>query len=106
MTITELLEKYERVYFSILPDDKPKFLQLLRTEGFTWLNGSEIKVTDECNGHMSVRRDKKIASVAWFVWFRRDDIPKLDFEEFLKGNIVKSEDKFVAAVIGQSDIIQ
>lgn len=97
MTIKELLTENECVYFSILPDDKDKFLKQVKTEGFLWLNGEEIKETDCCNGHMAVHSDMRIASVPWFAWFHQDTahIKKLDFAAFLSGRITESKDELI-----------
>lgn len=98
MTIKELLEENESVWFSIKPEDKEKFLKQVKKEGFTWLNSDEIEETDCCNGHMAVHRDLRIASVPWFAWFHPDakHIKKLDFSEFLKGNFAESKDELIA----------
>ena len=98
MTIKELLRDDESVYFSILPDDKDKFLKSVKEEGFIWLNGNEIKETDYCNGHMAVHRDMHIASVPWFAWFHpsTEHIKKLDFSEFLKGYVSEPKDRLVS----------
>ena len=98
MTIKELLTKNECVYFSILLDDKDIFLKQVKTEGFRWLNGEEIKETDCCNGHMAVHSDMRIASVPWFAWFHpdRSSVPKYSFSEFTKGILVTAKDVFVS----------
>lgn len=99
MTIKELLKANEQIYFSILPNEKDKFLKQVKEEGFVWLNGNEINETDVCNGHMAVHRDMRIASVPWFAWFHPDtaQIQKLCFSEFLKGKIVESDDKLISS---------
>lgn len=97
MTIKKLLKDNESVWFSILPEDKEKFLRLAKDEGFIWLNGNEIQPSDGCNGHMSVHNDMHIASVPWFAWFHpsTDNIIKIDFAEFIKGNIADSNDVLI-----------
>ena len=101
MTIKELLKDNERVWFSILPEDKEKFLKLAKEEGFIWLNDNEIQPSDGCNGHMSVRNDMRIASVPWFAWFHpsTESIPKYSFEEFLKGKLVEAKDEFIGFAV-------
>ena len=98
MTIKELLKDDETVYFSVLPDEKTAFLKMVKEEGFVWLNNTEINESEGCNGHMAVHRDMHIASVPWFAWFHSSTecIKKLDFTEFLKGNLVESKDELIA----------
>ena len=108
MKITDLLKDNEKVYFSILQEDKETFLELAKDEGFKWISGDEIKPGDGCNGHMAVHRDMKMANVAWFCWFHpaAADIPKYDFAEFLKGNLVISGDKLVSYTLnGKTTVI-
>ena len=97
MTIKELLTDNESVWFSIMPDDKERFLQLAKEEGFIWLNGNTIQPSDGCNGHMSVHSDMRIASVPWFAWFHpsTESIPKYSFGEFLNGKLVEAKDEYV-----------
>ncbi len=98
MTIKELLKDNERVWLSIMPEDKEKFLRLAKDEGFIWLNGNAIQPFDGCNGHMSVHNDMRIASVPWFAWFHpsTESIPKYSFSEFLNGNLVKAKDELIS----------
>ena len=97
MTIKELLKDNETVWFSIMPEDKEKFLRFAKEEGFIWLNGNGIQPSDCCNGHMSVHRDMHIANVPWFAWFHQDTahIKKLDFAAFLSGRITESKDELI-----------
>lgn len=101
MQFAELFENCEKVYFSIMTDDKDKFISMLEDESFHWLDGSPVKKGDGCNGHMAVHSDKHIANVAWFCWFHPQaaDIPKYDFAEFLKGNLVTSGDRLVSYTV-------
>ena len=73
------------------------FLRLVKEEGFIWLNGNAIQLSDGCNGHMSVHNDMRIAGVPWFAWFHpsTEKIPKYSFAEFLKGKLVEAKDKLV-----------
>lgn len=97
MTIKELLKDNERVWLSILPEDKEKFLRLVKEEGFIWLNGNEIQPSDGCNGHMSAHSDMRIASVPWFAWFHQstENIPRYSFAELLNGKLVEAKDKLI-----------
>ena len=98
MTIKELLADNESVWFSIMSEDKEKFLRLAKEDGFIWLNGNEIQPSDGCNGHMSAHSDMRIASVPWFAWFHPStvDIPRYNFSEFLNGKLVEAKDEFVS----------
>lgn len=98
MTLKELLKDNERVWLSIMPDDKERFLQLAKEEGFIWLNGNKIQPSDGCNGHMSVHSDMRIASVPWFAWFHpsTETIPKYCFAEYLNGKLVEAKDEFIS----------
>ncbi len=98
MRIKEVLKENERVYFSILPDDKDRFLKQAKEEGFVWLNGNEINESDCCNGHMAVHKDMRIAIVPWFAWFHPDtaSIPKIDYSSFLNGEYTESKDELIA----------
>lgn len=105
MTIKELLKDNERVWLSILPEDKEKFLRLVKEEGFIWLNGNEIQSSDGCNGHMSVRNDMRIASVPWFAWFHPsiEVVPRYSFAEFLNGKLVEAKDEFVGFTVENAE---
>ena len=101
MTIKKLLKDNESVWFSILPEDKEKFLRLAKYEGFIWLNGNEIEPSDGCNGHMSVHDDMRIASVPWFAWFHpsTESIPKYSFAEFLNGKLFEAKDELMSVEV-------
>ena len=99
MELLELLKTNERIFFSVLPKDKTEFLSFVKSQGCTWLNGSEIKETDSLNGHISIHKDLRIGNVPYFAWFhpQNENVLKLDFAEYKNGIIKESKDELISS---------
>ena len=86
--LEELLEKEGKIGFTLERNECKKFLKWAKANGFKWMNGEEIKETDDCFLHMVVNRNKTIANISGLCWSINKGHPacRLNFKDFLKEN--------------------
>ncbi len=100
MNLKNLLKENNAVWFEIEPTEKQKFLEFAKENGCVWLNGKEIEPSsDDCMCHMSMHNDYKIAKVAHFIWYRKPEVKKFLFSEFVNGVEKTPNSKIISSVI-------
>ncbi|MBR0189224.1 MAG: hypothetical protein IJQ23_02415 [Clostridia bacterium] len=84
--LEEMLKKEGEIGFILGQNERRKFLRWAKSNGFKWMNGQEIKETDDCFFHMVVEKDKTIANISAGCWIKDKEHPscRLTFKDFLK----------------------
>lgn len=86
--LEEMLEETGEVWFELGGGkyDRRKFLCWAKANGLKWMNGEEIKETDDCFFHMIVSKYRTIANISTMCFIHFKNKPKyiLDFKDFLK----------------------
>ena len=86
--LEEMLKKEGKIGFILERDECKKFLQWAKANGLKWMNGEEIKETDDCFFHMVVSKDKTIANISSICWSMDKKHPacRVAFKDFLKNS--------------------
>ena len=86
--LEEMLEKEGEIGFVLGQDECKKFLLWAKANGLKWMNGEEIKETDDCFFHMVVSKDKTIANISGLCWVKDKKHPacRMTFKDFLKNS--------------------
>ncbi len=84
--LEELLEKEGEIGFVLGQNERRKFLRWAKSNGLKWMNGEEIKETDDCFFHMVVSKDKTIANISTLCWIKDKGYPsrRVIFKDFPK----------------------
>ena len=86
--LEEMLKKEGKIGFTLERDECKKFLQWAKANDFKWMNGEEIKTTDDCFFHMVISKNKTIANISGLCWVKDKKHPacRMTFKNFLKDN--------------------
>ena len=82
------MKKEDAIGFILEKDEREKFLRWAKANDLKWMNGEELKETDDCFFHMAVNADKTIANIAALCWVKDKKRParRMVFKDFLKNN--------------------
>ena len=88
LKLGEILKKESEIGFELEPNERKKFLRFARANALKWMNGEEIKETDDCFFHMVVSKDMTIGKISTLCWIKDKRYPtcRIKFSEFLKEN--------------------
>ena len=84
--LEELLEKENKIGLMLAQNERKKFLRWAKANGLKWMNGGEIKETDDCFFHMVVSKYKTIANISGLCWIKDNNYPscRIEFQELLR----------------------
>lgn len=86
--LEEILKKENKIGFILESDGCKKFLQWAKANNLKWMNGQEIRETDDFFFHMVEGEDKTIANVSALCWIKDKNNPvyRMTFKDFLKNS--------------------
>ena len=86
--LEEILKKENKIGFILESDGCKKFLQWAKANNLKWMNGQEIKETDDFFFYMVVSEDKTIANVSALCWIKdkKNPVCRMTFKDFLKNS--------------------